>query len=100
MTTGGRAAARPSRISAGPATASAAATCSAVRRSISLLPANEWLAISPSMPLWDLRSSVSEDCWLPLASVKGIGACPQGLNPDYGKDLATAHCPKAVVLGY
>jgi hypothetical protein len=46
------------RSSAGPAAARAAPACSRLRRSISLSPAVDWLAISPSMALWDPRSSV------------------------------------------
>src|ERR1700722_19048962 len=45
------------RSSAGPAAVSAAPARSTVRRSISLSPAAEGLAISPSMALWGPRSS-------------------------------------------
>ena len=63
------------RSSAGPAAASAAPACSTLRRSISLSPAVDRLVISSSMALRDPRSSVIEDCRLPLAPVKGTVSC-------------------------
>src|SRR5438270_8962839 len=81
MTTGGRAAACPSRISAGPAAASAAATCSTVRRSISLLSSAERLAISSSMPLRDPRK-IADFLW--PGSREPVLRVPAGPPPRIG----------------
>src|SRR5271169_2255174 len=98
MTTGGRTAACPSRISAGPAAASATPACSTVRRPINLSLAVGWLAISSSMRFWTRALQVTEDCRLPLAPVKGTGTCArrQRFTPDHRKYLARPHCPRSV----
>src|ERR1700730_15240207 len=68
--------------SAGPDAASAAPARSTVRRSISLSPAVDWLAISPPWRFGTRAPQFNEDCGLPLAPVKGtVLRTPAGSQP-------------------
>src|SRR5262249_8344102 len=67
------------RSSTGPAVASATPTCSTVRRSISLSPGLDCLAISLSIALQDSRGSDPlRQCSVRRAPVKATGPCAPG----------------------